>query len=76
MFERFTVEETNLMCIFDTSRRDTLIAELTAAVPEFDEPELGEIAENVIVKLEKMSDAEFSALELYPEFEDYNEQEV
>ena len=76
MFERFTVEETNLMCIFDTSSRDTLIAELMAAVPEFDEPELGEIAENVLAKLEKMSDAEFSALELYPEFEDYNEQEV
>jgi len=76
MFERFTVEETNLMCIFDTSSRYTLIAELTAAVPEFDEPELSEIAENVLAKLEKMSDAEFSALELYPEYEDYDEQEV
>ena len=71
MFERFTVEEINMMCIFDTSGKDTLIAELTAAIPEFIEPGLDEIAESVLVKLLKMTDSEFSALELYPEYNDY-----
>jgi fructose-1-phosphate kinase PfkB-like protein len=71
MFEQFTVEEVNMMFIFDTRSRDALIAELSAAIPEFIEPGLDEIAENVLVKLNKMTDAEFAALELYPEYEDY-----
>jgi hypothetical protein len=70
----FTVEEVNLMCIFDTSGRDALIASLTAAVPDFDEPELAEIAENVLVKLSRMSDEDFGALELYPEYDDYDKE--
>jgi hypothetical protein len=74
MFEQFTIEEVNLICIFDTSSKDALITELTAAVPEFDEPGLDEIAESVLAKLAKMSDADFAALELYPEYEDYDEE--
>ena len=73
MFERFTLEETNLMCIFGTGSRDALISELAAAVPEFDEPEMEEIAENVLAKLTAMSDADFDALELFPEYGDYDE---
>jgi len=76
MFEQFTVEETNLMCIFDTSSRSRLISELTAAMPEFQDPELAEIAVNVLKKLNNMSDLEFAALELYPEYGDYEETEV
>jgi hypothetical protein len=75
MFEQFTVEEINLMCIFDTSSRDALIAELTVAVPEFTEPELAEIAEGVLNRLSQMTDADFAALELYSEYGDYDEQE-
>ena len=68
MIDRFTVEETNLMCIFDTSSRDALINGLNTYIPDFEEPELIEIAENVLRKLTTMSRAEFSALELYPEY--------
>ena len=75
MDELFTVEEVNLMCIFDTSSRSALIAELTAAIHGFDEPELTEIAGSVLTKLTKMSDADFTALELYPEYEDYDEEQ-
>ena len=74
MFEQFTVEEVNMICIFDRSSKDALITELTAAMPEFDEPGLDEIAESVLAKLAKMSDADFAALELYPEYEDYDEE--
>ena len=76
MFELLTIEEVNLICIFDTSSRDALITELSAAVPEFEEPEMTEIAENVLDKLNNMTDAEFTALELYPEYEDYDDEEV
>jgi len=70
----FTVEEINLMCIFDATNRDAIISELTAAIPDFDEPELVEIAENTLRKLSKMTGAEFAALELYPEYNDYDEE--
>ena len=76
MFEQFTVEETNLICIFDTGSRDALIAELSVAVPEFDDLEMEEIANNVLAKLSVMSDADFAALELYPEYGDYDDEEV
>ena len=75
MSDQFTVEEVNLMCIFDTSSRDALISELSEAVPDFEEPELVEIAENILNKLSKMSGADFNALELYPEYEEFDEKE-
>ena len=70
--ELFTIEETNLMCIYGTSNRKTLIAELAAAMPELDEPELAETATNAIAKLAAMSDADFAALELCPAYDDYD----
>jgi hypothetical protein len=74
MLELFTVEEINLMCIFDISSRNALIDELSAAIPDFDEPELTEIAENVLAKLNTLNDEDFSALDFYPEYEDYDEE--
>jgi hypothetical protein len=62
------------MCIFDTSSRNALIDELFVAVPDFDEPELTEIAENVLAKLNALNDEDFSALDFYPEYEDYDEE--
>lgn len=69
----FTVEEENLVCIFDTSSRDTLIGGIREAMPDFDEPELREIAENVLHKLETMSDLEFSAIYFTPAYFDDEE---
>ena len=68
MDEQFTFEEANLMCIFDMANRAAHIAELTAAMQEFDEPELIEIAESALAKLATISDADFAALGLYPEY--------
>ena len=76
MFEQFTVEEINLMCIFDTSGRSRLISELTEATQGFDNPELAEIATNVLKKLNDISDLEFATIELYPEYGDNDETEV
>jgi len=77
MSEVFTVEEVNLMCIFDTSGRATLIRQLSAAVPDYGEQGLAEITESVIDRLSDMSDDDFCALELNPEYEEHDgEQEV
>lgn len=75
MYESFTVEENNLMCCFNIDSRDALISDLTAALPGFEEPEMAELAENVLEKLSRMSGAEFATYELYPEYGDYEEQE-
>jgi hypothetical protein len=75
MFEQFTIEEINLMCIFDITSRDALVASITAAIPDFDELELIEIAEGILNRLSHITDADFAALELCPEYGDYDEQE-
>lgn len=75
MFEQFTIEEINLMCIFDTSSRVRLIAGINTAISTFEEPELVQIAEGTVNKLMLMGDEEFATLELYPVYEDYEEQE-
>jgi len=74
MDEQFTIEEINMMCIFDISSRDALISELEAAITHLGEPELTGIAEAVINKLSKMGDAEFTALAFNPEYGDYNDE--
>jgi len=74
MLELFTFEEINLMCIFDTSSRTSLIDELVIALPDFDEPELVEIALSALAKLSAISDDDFAALDFYPEYDDYVEE--
>ena len=63
----FNVEETNLMCCFDTSSRGKLIAEMKNLPLN----ELGEEMEQIIFrtvqKLEAMSDSEFDALYIAPD---------
>ncbi len=66
----FTYEEINLMCIYDTSSRKKLIAELTKMRKylEPDEAGISELTDSAIRKLEKISDDEFAKLELVPDF--------
>lgn len=63
----FNVEETNLMCCFDTSSRRKLIAEMkNLPLNELDE-EMEELLFKTVRKLEAMSDAEFDALYIVPD---------
>ena len=62
----FTQDEINLMCIYDTSDKGQLQAELSRTLPYIENAELKEITETVIHKLERMTAAEFSSLELTP----------
>ncbi|MGI6337307.1 MAG: transposon-transfer assisting family protein [Eubacteriales bacterium] len=66
----FTNDEINLMCIYNTGTRDGLIKALTdmRKYLEDDEAELYTATDTVIEKLKAMSDDEFSALDLVPDF--------
>ena len=70
--ETFTFEETNLLCIYNgNGTRTGVIAALTQmrGYLEPDENELRELTDSALTKLERMSDADFEALELVPDFE-------
>lgn len=58
--ERFTVEETNLICIYISDNRAELIEEMSGALPFMDE-EMRSLAEHTLTKLSTMTDAEFAA---------------
>ena len=70
---RFTVEESNLMCIYNAGSRADLLSELTEMQSHLaaDETELKELTTSVIDKLQGMSDKDFTAVahELIADFE-------
>ena len=74
---RFTVEESNLMCIYNTGSRANLLSELTEMQSHLaaDETELLALTKTVMDKLSTMNDTEFESLsaELIPDFEEQEE---
>lgn len=71
MMEQFTVDEINLMCIYDTGTREGLARELRQMrrYIESDQPELLSMTDSVLEKLARMSDKEYAALDLIPNFD-------
>lgn len=71
---KFTVEESNLMCIYNTGSRTGLLSELKEMQSHLaaDETELLTLTKTVMDKLSAMSDADFESLsgELIPDFEE------
>ena len=53
------------MCIFDTSDKTALLAELRESVGSVYDPDMLEIYESVIVKLENISDNDFADIGFY-----------
>lgn len=68
----FNNDEMNLMCIYNTGNRIGLIAALTEmrGYLAADEAELRELTDSAIAKLYGMSDAEYEALDLFPDFQE------
>ena len=60
----FTVEETNLICIFHRDSRANVIEDIHKAMKHIDDDDLVELSVRVVKKLEKMSDEEYTALVL------------
>ena len=67
----FTNDEMNLMCFYNSGSRTDLIAALSALQEHLDadEVELLRLTDSVILKLTKLSDEAFEALELVPDFD-------
>ena len=63
----FTVEETNLMCCFDTSSRSKLISEMKNLPLNDLDNEIAELLYKTVQKLEGMTDEEFDALYFVPD---------
>ena len=57
----FSNDEINLMCIYNTGTREYL---------EPSETELRDLTDAAMEKLERMSDAEFDELDLFPDFDE------
>jgi hypothetical protein len=68
----FSNDEMNLMCIYNTGTREGTMDALVAMREylEENETELRDLTDSVVEKLEEMSDAEFEALDLYPDFDE------
>ncbi len=60
----FTVEESNLICIFQSDSRTKVMEDINRALEHIDDTDMIELCENVLEKLGRMSDKEFETLEL------------
>ena len=64
MKHNFTVEEVNLICIFAGESRSEVIEDIERALPYLDDPDMAELSNRIIGKLQNMTDEEFEQLEL------------
>jgi hypothetical protein len=76
MKDIFTVEEINLMCIYDTGNKAILIASLRESLPGISDPEMREVFESATAKLEKVSDSDFEEIGLFIADDYFEETEV
>ena len=63
---KFTVEEINLICFYGSSNRTEMINKIKDVLPYAKEPDMKEIMQNVVEKLNNMNDGEFAELGLTP----------
>ena len=68
--KNFTYEEVNLMALYNTGNRERLIEVLTEmrTYLTWSEVELRDLTDSTLDNLAGMTNAEFDALELYPDF--------
>ena len=61
----FTIEEINLMCIYDTGTRQGLMDALNAMLGDLlpEEAELRQLTENVLARLNGMTDDEYAQMQ-------------
>ena len=61
---RFTVEEMNLLHIYHDSSKPELIGNINAALP-FMEPDMRELADRTLAKIDALTVAEYAELAVY-----------
>ena len=62
--DKFTVEEINLMCVFEGKDRKGMAADIKNVIPHIQDSDMVELAGQVLEKLEVMSDEEFAQVAL------------
>ena len=62
--DKFTVEEINLMCVFEEQDRTGMIADIKNVIPHIQDSDMVELSKQVLEKLEAMSDEEFAEVTL------------
>ena len=63
---KFTVEEINFMCVFETQNRMKMMEEIRRVMSHIKDSDMEELAEQVLGKLQNMSDEEFAGVVLEP----------
>ena len=63
---KFTVEESNLICMYNTGTRIRTLAGLRMLLPLIDDPDMRAVTDSAAVKLDNMTDAEFAAIAFEP----------
>jgi hypothetical protein len=72
----FSVEEINLMCIFDTTSKATLLGELLESLPAVYDSDMREIYDSAIEKLENIDGKDFADIGFFAADDfDYDEEE-
>ena len=64
MEHNFTVEEVNLICVFAGESRGKVIEDIERTLPYLDDPDMEELSNRIIGKLQNMTDEKFERLEL------------
>jgi phage terminase Nu1 subunit (DNA packaging protein) len=71
---KFSVPEINLICIFAAQTKAKTIENIMDSIPDFTERELVELAEEVIIKLDKITEDEFTEHEFSEQFSDESDE--
>lgn len=64
MSEVFTVEESNLVCVYDSKSRVDVMEDIRQSLSRIDDAEMIGLSNRVLEKLEKITDTEFLELGL------------
>ena len=62
--DKFTLEEINLMCVFEGQDRGGMITDIKNVIPHIQDSDMVELSKQVLEKLEAMSDGEFAKIAL------------
>ena len=62
--DKFTVEEINLMCVFEGQDRSGMIADRKNVISHIQDSDMVELSKQVLEKLEAMSDEDYAEVAL------------
>ena len=57
---KFTVEEINFMCVFETRNRTDMIGQIRQVMPHIKDSDMEDLSRQVLRKLDGMTDKEFA----------------